>query len=58
MTRTIKTANMQPITMDRFKADLRMILKTRGALRHQPLVRSFFWRELEMIRGRDFMRPL
>ena len=49
---------MQPMTMVQFKKDLRMILKTRGALRHQPLVRSMFWRELEMIRGRNFMRPM
>jgi len=48
----------RPMPLARFKDDLRMILKSRGALRHDLLVRSYFWRQLEMIRGRDPMRLL
>jgi hypothetical protein len=43
-------------TMENFLADLRFILSTRGALRHQPLVRSHFWRRLEELRGRAAFR--
>lgn len=40
-------------SMNALKTDIRFILRTRGALRHQPLVRSHFWRRLMELTDRS-----
>jgi len=38
-------------TLEKIKADIRFIIRTRGPLRSDLFVRSHFWRRLRELRG-------